>query len=298
MCLANRHWKLGHSTQSNLTHSGSDTEEPSAATTVHHFSPETTDPSLPDLLSSSSSPKQTRFDKQRPRSCVDPGVLSKPSFKLGEDVNSIANKRWSGISLSSKLFQAYNRLQQETSEEEYTDSLEAGSHAKSKTALEARKEERAKEEGGKETGDCEAGGREIGNREVAAKALGLKLAGLRDEPSSNEDTVYDGPESLDSNFSDDKPLNGRRFKKLQAKWEMLSGKESQSPPESPTHPNKSKIPRPVASPVKPSGIPVPVSKPISKLPPKKSPTTAGDKKVVGGNNLVKSSPAKKGAVAR
>lgn len=56
-----------------------------------------------------------------------------------------------------------------------------------------------------------------------------------------------GPESLDSNFSDEKPLNGRRFKKLQEKWEMLSGKDSvekDSPPLSPTHVNpKSKIPR-------------------------------------------------------
>ncbi|XP_044263071.1 uncharacterized protein LOC123010326 isoform X2 [Tribolium madens] len=67
------------------------------------------------------------------------------------------------------------------------------------------------------------------------------------------------PESLDSNISDDKPINGRRFKKLQQKWEMLSGRESNpSPPLSPTN-TKSKIPRPITSPIKPSGIPVLIS---------------------------------------
>ncbi|XP_008191639.2 uncharacterized protein LOC661485 isoform X4 [Tribolium castaneum] len=67
------------------------------------------------------------------------------------------------------------------------------------------------------------------------------------------------PESLDSNISDDKPINGRRFKKLQQKWEMLSGRESNpSPPSSPTN-NKSKIPRPITSPIKPSGIPILIS---------------------------------------
>ncbi|XP_060525717.1 uncharacterized protein LOC132701627 isoform X2 [Cylas formicarius] len=153
-----------------------------------------------------------RRTKERPRSCLDP---SKPSFKLGEDVNSVAKRRWSGIALSSRLYQAYDKLSKE--DEEYADSLE--------------------------------------NPEPEERKPIASASPLRDEPE---------PESLDSNFSDEKPLNGRRFKKLQRKWEMLSGKESTEEPSSPTHPaGKSKIPRPVSSPVKPSGIPVLIS-PTSK----------------------------------
>lgn len=175
--------------------SSSDTDELSTATTVRHYSPE---------------------HKPRPRSCVEPGILSKANFKLGEDVTSIQKKRWSGISLSSKLYQAYNNLVRDNSEEDYTDSLETGYN--------------------------------------------------HQDVKNTDDTTKDGPESLDSNV-DEKPLNGKRFKKLQKKWEMLSGKESQSPPESPT--NKSKIPRFVPSPNKPSGIPVPITAtPSSKSLPK------------------------------
>lgn len=95
------------------------------------------------------------------------------------------------------------------------------------------------------------------------------------------------PESLDSNFSDEKPLNGRRFKKLQQKWELLSGQNSsESPPPSPTNAtNKSKIPRPITSPVRPSGIPVPVKK-VTTPPGAKNP-------VLKGLNTIKNSPMKK-----
>lgn len=189
----------------------SESDELSTATAIrkYSFDGNSTDPSVPDLLNNSAN-HRSRSDKPRPRSCIDPGLLSaKPTFKLGEDVNSALKKRWSGINFSSKLYAAYNRLGSlaaENSEDEYTDSLE--------------------QNGGQ-----------------AADEVTLPL---------------DGPESLDSNISDDKPLNGRKFKKLQRRWEMLSTKEV-SPPESPTHTPKSKIPRPVISPIKPSGIPVPVS---------------------------------------
>lgn len=94
-------------------------------------------------------------------------------------------------------------------------------------------------------------------------------------------------ESLDSNFSDEKPLNGKRFKKLQQKWELLSGQNpTESPPSSPTNlGNKSKIPRPITSPVRPSGIPVPLKKAIT--PP------AGKNPVLKGVNSIKNSPMKK-----
>ncbi|XP_019864553.1 uncharacterized protein LOC109593866 isoform X3 [Aethina tumida] len=233
--------KLGLSSHSNR--SNSDTDEISAATTVRNY--QLYDEVMPDLVNSSCKVK-CRGEKERPRSCVEPGVLSQPSFKLGEDVTSVDKKRWSGIALNSKLYQAYDRLAKE--EEEYTDSLET---------------------------PCSSGD---------AKPEDKKLTLVMQEEQ---------PESLDSNFSDEKPLNGKRFKKLQQKWEMLSGKDSQeSPPLSPTStPNKSKIPRLIPSPVK-SGIPVLMSnmKNVKKVvtPPGPGKSIPAPSKI-----SVKNSPAKK-----
>ncbi|KAF5308641.1 hypothetical protein FQR65_LT06102 [Abscondita terminalis] len=236
--LSHKQWnlmKLAASIHSNSTHSVSDSEEVSSATTVQQISPEKM--TLPDLVNSGTSRGQC---KMRPRSCVDPEVLSKPNFRLGEDVTSVAKKRWSGISLTSKLYQAYDRLAHDDTEEEYTDSLE----------------------------NCNR------NR-------------IRTQADKSDDTQpVDGPESLDSNLSDDKPLNGKRFRKLQEKWERLSGRDlSTSPPLSPTHASKSKIPRPVTSPVRPpSGIPVPVISPTckSKIAKKVVTPPNGSRKIIGG----------------
>lgn len=228
--------------------SNSESEEVSTATTVKNAMMDSK--AEPDIITSSKS----RNAENRPRSCVDPGVFSKPNFRLGEDVTSIAKKRWSGISLSSKLYQVYDRLACED-DEEYTDSLENPLPNATHTSPMDEKSKNA-------TNDSRATLQE------------------------------DGPESLDSNISDDKPLNARRFKKLQRKWETLSGKESSasnSPPASPTHAVKSRIPRLLSSPVKPSGIPVPVSSA------KKSnlPSPNGKKSVMGvtrtpsANNLVR-----------
>ncbi|XP_023019159.2 uncharacterized protein isoform X2 [Leptinotarsa decemlineata] len=197
--------RLGLSSPSNR--SNSESEDISTANTVRNCSIN----NEPDLLDTPPASKlKPRSDKERPRSCVDTSANSRPSFKLGEDMNNIARKRWSSIALNSKLYQAYDRLAKE--DEEYTDSLEN-----------PERQDRSDE----------------------------------NVPSLKEECE---PESLDSNFSDEKPINGRRFKKLQQKWEMLSGQNStESPPPSPTHVTKSKIPRPISSPVKPSGIPVLVS---------------------------------------
>ncbi|XP_030767612.1 uncharacterized protein LOC115891308 isoform X2 [Sitophilus oryzae] len=195
-----------------------------------------------DILSSDNSEKH-KMEKERPRSCIEDGILTNaPNFKLGEDVNMVAKKRWSGIALNSKLYQVYDRLAKE--DEDYVDSLETPPSSK-KTELERNE--------AKENRTCE-------------------------------------PESLDSNFSDEKPLNGKRFKKLQQRWEMLSGRDSEerdSPPSSPTHANKSKIPRPITSPVKPSGIPVLVSH-------KKITCSQANKSIPGvkGINTIKNSPVK------
>uniref|UniRef100_A0A6P7H870 Uncharacterized protein LOC114345508 isoform X1 n=2 Tax=Diabrotica virgifera virgifera TaxID=50390 RepID=A0A6P7H870_DIAVI len=225
--------------------SNSESEEISTANTVRNFS--CRDQDLPDLISTSPvSKSKLRAEKERPRSCVESSG-SHPSFKLGEDVNDIAKKRWSGIALTSKLYQAYDRLAKE--DEEYTDSLENPRNDKSD---------------------------ESNSQE--------NVPPLRDDQE---------PESLDSNFSDEKPINGRRFKKLQQRWEMLSGQNStESPPPSPTHVTKSKIPRPITSPIKPSGIPIPVSTAKTV---KKVTTPPGGGKVMHCKSLpnVKSSPMKR-----
>nr|XP_022919540.1 uncharacterized protein LOC111428305 isoform X2 [Onthophagus taurus] len=198
---------------STYSFSGSDTDEVSCATAIHHASqPNNEEQGLPDLLNSS----KRVPPKARPRSCIDPGCYSKPGFKLAEDVASIAKKRWSGVPLTSKLYQAYNRLAID-SEEEYTDSLETHYHQQA---------------------------------QVDDEALSHVENLPKDEGEENRV----------------EPLNGKKFKKLQRKWEMLSGKEGgndQTPPESPTH-VKSKIPRPVISPVKPSGIPVAIPSPTGR----------------------------------
>lgn len=223
--------------------SNSDSEEISTATTIKNILVE----SVPDILKVSS-------NKNRPRSCVDPGVFSKPNFRLGEDVTNIAKKRWSGISLSSKLYQVYDRLACED-DEEYTDSLE--------------------------------------NPLPSA---------TNDDKVKNLVHQEEGPESLDSNISDDKPLNGKRFKKLQRKWEMLSGRESStsaSPPSSPTHAVKSRIPRPLQSPIKPSCIPVPVtSVKKSNLPSPNGKKSIGVTRTPSASNLVRNNASnnKKGVL--
>ncbi|XP_018565929.1 uncharacterized protein LOC108906959 isoform X2 [Anoplophora glabripennis] len=247
--------KLGLSSNSNR--SNSESEDTSTATTVRNSSA-CHIRTHPDPMSTSPSKTKVRCEKERPRSCVE-GSLSKPNFRLCGDVDDVTRKRWSGIALNSKLYQAYDRLAKE--EEEYTDSLENPVPPPVDKSDESNSNENV--------------------------------------PSLKEDCE---PESLDSNYSDEKPLNGRRFKKLQQRWEMLSGQNStESPPSSPTHAaGKSKIPRPVISPVRPSGIPVAVS-PTTKggLKSVKRVTTppSGSKTAVNkGLNGVKSSPLKKAGV--
>ncbi|CAH1127170.1 unnamed protein product [Ceutorhynchus assimilis] len=224
--------KYGISSRSN-----SESEDISSGTVKNN------DKSLPETAETLT--KLRRSDKERPRSCVgEPGLPSNsPNFKLGEDMNNIAKKRWSGIATNSKLYQVYDRLSKD--EEEYTDSLE--------------------------------------NQQ--SQQPPVKMFAQPEKLTPGEERL----DSLDSNFSDEKPLNGRRFKKLQQRWEMLSNKESfekDSPPPSPTHANpKSKIPRPITSPIRPSGIPVLVSPP---------PKPSALKKLVGPQAT--NSPSKKGVI--
>ncbi|KAJ8961767.1 hypothetical protein NQ318_021368 [Aromia moschata] len=227
--------KLGYSNFSNR--SNSESEEISTATTVRQFSVYN-DAALPDLLSSSPPKTKTRGEKERPRSCVE-GGLSKPSFKLGEDINNVAKKRWSGIALNSKLYQAYDRLARD--EEEYTDSLE--------------------------------------------------------NPAPQED------KSEDSNSNENVPRETAERQEVQEIAAEVGDAERTEfhrvTPASPTHAAKSKIPRPITSPNKPSCIPVPVSptvrggiKAVKKV---TTPPSSGKGGIISRpSNGVKSSPMKKG----
>ncbi|XP_057651614.1 uncharacterized protein LOC130891091 isoform X2 [Diorhabda carinulata] len=214
-------FKQFNSTKMDVSRSRSNSESEEVLT-VKNYSP--LESQLPDVINTSPVSK-SKLRLERPRSCVESSGTAHPNFKLGENINDIAKKRWSGIALTSKLYQAFDKLAKE--DEEYIDSLE--------------------------------------NTKIDKN---------------------DEPESLDSNFSDEKPINGKRFKKLQQKWEKLSGHNPlESPPSSPTHAVKSKIPRPITSPIKPSGIPIPVTN--AKIGKK---MTAQPKNVA---NNIKNSPAKR-----
>lgn len=78
--------KLGLSANSNRSQS-SDGEEVSTATVVRNFAEYSTE-QIPDILKLSH--QKMRSGEHRPKSCLELGVFSKPSYKLNEDVTSIA----------------------------------------------------------------------------------------------------------------------------------------------------------------------------------------------------------------
>nr|CAD7393197.1 unnamed protein product [Timema cristinae] len=274
--------KLVRSIQSSLTQS---TEEdspwfnrrqdssrrllPGECNTPHHPNCKgTTDPPLPDLLDSSVNAKPwPREDKPRPRSCVDAALNPAPGgFSLVNDIASTMKKRWSGIHLGSKLFQAFDRLAAEDTEEEYTDSLE-----NTPRVNEARKRQVSGSSNNSTSDDCP----ETVLREKSASSVPT----LTQKESYSNEEISGEYDLIAETVSEVKPActGTGKFRRLQMKWEMLSGKES-SPTEkvSPSTPfpghtvdssgssssgsvttgNKSKIPRLVPSPIRASGIPV------------------------------------------
>ncbi|XP_067013315.2 serine-rich adhesin for platelets [Anabrus simplex] len=211
---------------------------------------------LPDLLDSSTKlwPDE---QKQRPRSCVDATSNGAQggtgSFSLMTDIASTVKKRWSGIHLGSKLFQAFDRLAAEDTEEEYTDSLE------NTPRLNVPKQKQASSSSN--TSDEYP---EVINKDSCAPPVPQKPTEEKKTDENAKTTESDNKSAM---------TGGGKFRRLQMKWEMLSGKEATgkvSPGPSPTSPHKSpdsnnssvsssgrsKIPRPVTSPVRASGIPV------------------------------------------
>lgn len=141
--------------------SNSESEDISSVNTVRQY-PVIEETTLPDLLHSSTFKSHIKAHKERPRSCIETNSYNL-NFKVGDDVNDVTRKRWSGIAMSSKLYQAYHRLTKD--DEEYADSLE--------------------------------------NQEKSDDSNTAENV-----PSLLDDRE---PESLDSNFSDNKPINAKRY---------------------------------------------------------------------------------------
>ena len=237
--------KLVRSIQNSITQSGDE----EAHGTWHHRKPQTEEPvqppadspPLPDLLDSSSNNKQWNGEeKVRPRSCIDHTVQGTGGFSLVTDIASTVKKRWSGIHLGSKLFQAFDRLGTEDTEEEYSDSLEN----------KPRRRHTSTSSNNSTSDDYP----ENITREASPQPSAEKADTQTEPPGDNR-------------------TGGGKFKRLQMKWEMLSGKEVNPNDPSPTgnslSPNqasdstsgstpttRSKIPRLVTSPVRGSDISV------------------------------------------
>ncbi|KAF4518860.1 hypothetical protein B566_EDAN006711 [Ephemera danica] len=177
--------------------------------------------------------------KQRPRSCID---AQQSSFSL-TDIASTMKKRWSGIQLGSKLFQAFDKLTTEETDEEYTDSLD-----------QPRRKVRQSSSSNNSTSDD--------NNEIP-----------RDNTPPVEETKTPTISGED------------KFRRLQMKWELLSGKDGK--PIS----AKSRIPRLVSSPVRPTAPLIPTAQTQSvqsRIPMKKAvPSTGAAAQPAKGRQLTK-----------
>lgn len=219
-------------------------------------------PPLPDLIDSSSCAHKpwTGEDKPRPRSCVDNTVQGGGGgFSLVTDIASTVKKRWSGIQLGSKLFQAFDRLAAEDTEEEYSDSLENKPRGRKRQTSTSSNNSTSDDYVDNITRD----------ESVSPAPLLVEQGTKTNETSSGESAPDKKPTA---------GTGGGKFRRLQMKWEMLSGKEAStnekvspgglaSPGQtsdsaggstntSVTSSCRSKIPRPVSSPIRASGIPV------------------------------------------
>lgn len=266
--------KFVRSIQSSLNQSGDDENQggwhhrkpvstevlPRVEEPPHHPAASSESPPLPDLLDSSSCTHKPPAgeDKPRPRSCVD-NTVQGAGFSLVTDIASTVKKRWSGIQLGSKLFQAFDRLATEDTEEEYSDSLE--------NKPRGRRRQTSSSSNNSTSDDYVEN---ITQDESASPApCVVDQATKMNETNLGENGLEKKRASV---------TGGGKFRRLQMKWEMLSGKEASTDekvsPGGPTSPGqtndgaggstnvsvtssgRSKIPRPVTSPVRASGIPV------------------------------------------
>ncbi|KAI5698252.1 hypothetical protein M8J75_004217 [Diaphorina citri] len=177
----------------------------------------------------------------RPRSCIDSANY------LSNDVASSAKKRWSTINMGSKLAVAFQSLGGE--EDEYPDSLEPEPPVPPTSTT-----------------------------TTPPTLENKRLTAVTSDDNTSSD-LSDLPDLSYTSEATSSGTRGGKFKRLQQRWEMLSGTPLQTPASSPVK-VRSRIPRPVSSPttvVKPSGLPL--AKPMAKKPPLPSPTSTTPKSI-------------------
>lgn len=215
---------------------------------------------LPDVVGSS---KTWENSTQRPRSCVDTAGAPNGLTSL-TDLASTVRKRWSGIQLGSRLFQAFDRL---GAEDDSDPDVDVDVVETDKTATQPEPDSLEPQEREPAAARGQRAGQEA-RPATAAVGRAVAAAAAPSQPAAA----------------------GGKFRRLQMKWELLSNKEPSLSPQSggsskTTSPSESspscvssnhssssggpaaspggragagsRIPRPVASPTRqPSGIPV------------------------------------------
>ncbi|KAI5724217.1 hypothetical protein M8J76_017112 [Diaphorina citri] len=193
------------------------------------------------IQSSSEEESELTMGHIRPRSCIDSANY------LSNDVASSAKKRWSTINMGSKLAVAFQSLGGE--EDEYPDSLEPEPPVPPTSTT-----------------------------TTPPTLENKRLTALTSDDNTSSD-LSDLPDLSYTSEATSSGTRGGKFKRLQQRWEMLSGTPLQTPASSPVK-VRSRIPRPVSSPttvVKPSGLPL--AKPMAKKPPLPSPTSSTPKSI-------------------
>ncbi|KAI5727375.1 hypothetical protein M8J77_001490 [Diaphorina citri] len=193
------------------------------------------------IQSSSEEESELTMGHIRPRSCIDSANY------LSNDVASSAKKRWSTINMGSKLAVAFQSLGGE--EDEYPDSLEPEPPVPPTSTT-----------------------------TTPPTLENKRLTAVTSDDNTSSD-LSDLPDLSYTSEATSSGTRGGKFKRLQQRWEMLSGTPLQTPASSPVK-VRSRIPRPVSSPttvVKPSGLPL--AKPMAKKPPLPSPTSTTPKSI-------------------
>lgn len=214
--------KLVQSIQNSVSHSSEGKKGKSTSEDIESL---TTDPPVTHLLERSvTSRNSAGSSKPRPRSGCD-------NICQGNDVASTMNKRWSGVQLNSKLLQAFERLGEET-ESDYTDSLENPrfKREREKSSSSPSKNVPKRLQSSDDTSDdiSHTWTKDSISSEIKTKEqrkhilsnLNKKNAGRLEEFKTD---VNEKEVGLDQSITQ-MQSGGHKFKRLQQRWELLSGK--------------------------------------------------------------------------
>ncbi|XP_076030710.1 uncharacterized protein LOC143018962 isoform X3 [Oratosquilla oratoria] len=174
-----------------------------------------------ELLQSTAEPSRERSRSPRPRSCYE-------NVGNVEENHPAMKKRWSGVQLGSKLLTAIDKLMMEeaaggiSSGEDYTDSLD---NPKVNRRATSRASDRSEDDVA---------------TDLRVSDISSKDGDFSERSASDKDT--ENEKGLRNVVADDHTVSeGMRFRRLQLKWEQMTGLEAV-----------------VATPAKPSGVPKPV----------------------------------------